>query len=153
MSPERDDAPLVAFAEHRNQALLEIDVAEVEVDELAHPEASGVHRVKHRAVTNAVGLATGRRLQESQHLLSIQDVRKLRKQARAFEKLRRIELMPTFLHEESEEAPNRAESARLGPSAQGLLRQRNQKSGDGRLIRFVQDERLTSEPVAEFREV
>src|SRR5262245_52291001 len=84
---ERDDPFLAALAVHVNRLLVEVDVAEVEVDQLPAAEARRVEELRERAVSD---LERGLAVQRRERLLDLALLRSVREPARPLRREREL---------------------------------------------------------------
>src|SRR5215218_1530885 len=93
---------------------LEIQCADVEVDDLLAAQAAGVGELQHRPVAQLQRDAGGDPLQQGPHLLGTEDVGQLLGAFRAGDELGRVRSRPFGADEEGVEAANRGELAGNG---------------------------------------
>ncbi len=93
---ERDQAFAVALADE--DALVEIDLRLLEVDELRYPQSGGIQQLEHRPVTVPKGLVGVGRVQQGIDLFLAQRLRQRASDSRHFDFGRRVRAAQTFTH-------------------------------------------------------
>ncbi len=108
---ERDEAALLALAEGRDQALLPVDVGELEPADLADAQARGVEDVEDGAVAQAPeALALGG-LEDARDLVEDEDLGEAAGDLRAVDEGARVGFDGAFAEEEAGEAADGGEVA------------------------------------------
>jgi N-formylglutamate deformylase len=134
---ERHEAALFTLAQRKDEALLPIDVGDLEATELAHPQARRVHHVEHRPVAQAAEAVALRRLEEPPDLVKGEHLGEPPADLGPLDQLARVGREGPLPHEEAGEASHRGEMAGRRAGADPVLAQRDQERRAERRVKPV----------------
>ena len=126
----RDEPPFLTFPERRDHTSFEVELAELEVAELAHAEAGGVHELEHRRVADAARRVGPRRDEEAHDVGLGEHAGELPVEPRSRDAPGRVGLLDPFPHEELAEAADRGELTRRRPRREPALAVVDEEPGE-----------------------
>ena len=127
---ERDEAALLPLAEGGDEALLPVDVGELEADDLADAQARGVEDVEDGAVAQAADALALGGVEDAGDLLDDEDLGEAAGDPGAVDQGARVGGEGALAEEEAGEAADGGEVAGGGPGAEALAAEGHEVGGD-----------------------